>query len=61
MNAEYSGRPIAVEGHQYYSEGFLVEIGGLSEHGWFLVEYKDGRTHKYDMQTYHFNFTDKKS
>lgn len=51
-------RPIEIHSHQFYSKGFLLAIGGLSEHGWILVEHKYGTTHKYSLQDHSFNFLD---
>jgi len=59
MSKDYVGRPIKIHSHQYYSEGFLLAIGGLMEHGWFLVEDNHGKTHKYSLQEYWFEFSDK--
>ena len=54
------GRPIEIHSHQHYSKGYLVCIGGLNEHGWFIVEDESGTTYKYTLQYYHFNFLDVK-
>lgn len=52
------GRPVKIQSNQYISSGFLLAIGGLSEHGWILVEYDNGMTHKYSLQNHWFEFTD---
>ena len=52
-------RSIQVEAHQFYLKGFFHAWGGLSEHGFAIVESEDGRIGLYPCNGYSFKFLDR--